>query len=171
MVLLEKRSAKTCLQRCLYRNSGHDVAKRRSEAICLSAWWTQQAFPLSLMVVGLCHRRHLQTEDLKYCIFGLGDSHYWGKGTEARGRRVESRKVHRPMHPEAAATMSSNLIAFLLDFADFALREESKFNFAKPARDLDDLLEKLSIELRGHGVMGFWLLDAVRLRKFPNCFK
>ena len=22
------------------------------------------------------------SEDLKYCMFGLGDSHYWGKGTE-----------------------------------------------------------------------------------------
>ncbi|CAE7434136.1 sir1 [Symbiodinium sp. KB8] len=44
-----------------------------------------------------------------YCIFGLGDSHYWGKGTE-----------------------------------------ESKFNFAqpsaKPARDLDDLLEKMGAQ-------------------------
>ena len=23
-----------------------------------------------------------RAKDLKYCIFGLGDSHYWGKGTE-----------------------------------------------------------------------------------------
>eukprot|EP00933_Yihiella_yeosuensis_P073285 TRINITY_DN81923_c0_g1_i1.p1 TRINITY_DN81923_c0_g1~~TRINITY_DN81923_c0_g1_i1.p1 ORF type:complete len:963 (+),score=246.48 TRINITY_DN81923_c0_g1_i1:54-2891(+) len=39
---------------------------------------------------------------LTYCMFGLGDSHYWGKGTE-----------------------------------------DSKINFAKPARDVDELLEKL----------------------------
>merc|ERR1719277_766452 len=38
----------------------------------------------------------------KYAMFGLGDSHYWGKGTE-----------------------------------------DSRINFAKPARDLDELLEKL----------------------------
>ena len=38
----------------------------------------------------------------KYTVFGLGDSHYWGKGTE-----------------------------------------DSKVNFAKPARDLDAVLEKL----------------------------
>ncbi|CAE8627317.1 unnamed protein product [Polarella glacialis] len=39
---------------------------------------------------------------MKYCIFGLGDSHYWGKGTE-----------------------------------------DSKVNFAKPAKDLDEVLEKI----------------------------
>jgi len=39
---------------------------------------------------------------MKYTVFGLGDSHYWGKGTE-----------------------------------------DSKVNFAKPARDLDAVLEKL----------------------------
>mmetsp|Transcript_40279 Transcript_40279/g.112911 ORF Transcript_40279/g.112911 Transcript_40279/m.112911 type:complete len:949 (+) Transcript_40279:100-2946(+) len=38
----------------------------------------------------------------KYCVFGLGDSHYWGKGTE-----------------------------------------DSKVNFAKPARDLDAFMESL----------------------------
>jgi sulfite reductase (NADPH) hemoprotein beta-component len=42
---------------------------------------------------------------MKYTVFGLGDSHYWGKGTE-----------------------------------------DSKVNFAKPARDLDALLEKLGAE-------------------------
>jgi sulfite reductase (NADPH) hemoprotein beta-component len=42
---------------------------------------------------------------MKYAVFGLGDSHYWGKGTE-----------------------------------------DSKVNFAKPARDLDALLEKLGAE-------------------------
>jgi len=45
-------------------------------------------------------RADLDLKDMKYCIFGLGDSHYWGKGTE-----------------------------------------DSRINFAKPARDLDDLLE------------------------------
>jgi len=39
---------------------------------------------------------------MKYCIFGLGDSHYWGKGTE-----------------------------------------DSKVNFAKPARDLDAVFEEI----------------------------
>ncbi|CAE7246854.1 sir1, partial [Symbiodinium sp. CCMP2456] len=53
----------------------------------------------------LQERSDLSLSDLKYCIFGLGDSHYWGKGTE-----------------------------------------ESKFNFAKPARDLDDLLEKMGAQ-------------------------
>jgi len=46
-------------------------------------------------------RADLDLKDMKYCIFGLGDSHYWGKGTE-----------------------------------------DSRINFAKPARELDDLLEK-----------------------------
>ncbi|CAJ1459739.1 unnamed protein product, partial [Effrenium voratum] len=50
-------------------------------------------------------RSDLSLSELKYCIFGLGDSHYWGKGTE-----------------------------------------ESKFNFAKPARDLDNLLEKMGAQ-------------------------
>lgn len=27
-------------------------------------------------------RSDLALNELKYCIFGLGDSHYWGKGTE-----------------------------------------------------------------------------------------
>jgi len=40
--------------------------------------------------------------DMKYAMFGLGDSHYWGKGTE-----------------------------------------DSRINFAKPARDLDEVLEKI----------------------------
>ena len=53
----------------------------------------------------LSDRSDLALNDLKYCIFGLGDSHYWGKGTE-----------------------------------------ESKFNFAKPARDLDNLLEKMGAQ-------------------------
>ena len=53
----------------------------------------------------LSDRSDLTLNDLKYCIFGLGDSHYWGKGTE-----------------------------------------ESKFNFAKPARDLDNLLEKMGAQ-------------------------
>ncbi|CAE7558714.1 sir1 [Symbiodinium microadriaticum] len=53
----------------------------------------------------LQERSDLSLSELKYCIFGLGDSHYWGKGTE-----------------------------------------ESKFNFAKPARDLDDLLEKMGAQ-------------------------
>ncbi|CAK9002825.1 unnamed protein product [Durusdinium trenchii] len=53
----------------------------------------------------LSDRSDLALSDLKYCIFGLGDSHYWGKGTE-----------------------------------------ESKFNFAKPARDLDNLLEKMGAQ-------------------------
>mmetsp|Transcript_92353 Transcript_92353/g.270333 ORF Transcript_92353/g.270333 Transcript_92353/m.270333 type:complete len:950 (+) Transcript_92353:70-2919(+) len=42
---------------------------------------------------------------LKYTVFGLGDSHYWGKGTE-----------------------------------------ESKVNFAKPARELDELMESLGAQ-------------------------
>merc|ERR1712190_517458 len=42
---------------------------------------------------------------MKYCVFGLGDSHYWGKGTE-----------------------------------------DSRINFAKPARELDELLEKLGAQ-------------------------
>merc|ERR1719284_1227392 len=50
----------------------------------------------------LSERSDLSLADMKYCIFGLGDSHYWGKGTE-----------------------------------------DSRINFAKPARDLDALLEKL----------------------------
>eukprot|EP00931_Biecheleriopsis_adriatica_P086419 TRINITY_DN610_c0_g1_i10.p1 TRINITY_DN610_c0_g1~~TRINITY_DN610_c0_g1_i10.p1 ORF type:complete len:964 (+),score=245.44 TRINITY_DN610_c0_g1_i10:67-2892(+) len=49
----------------------------------------------------LSERSDLSLADLKYCIFGLGDSHYWGKGTE-----------------------------------------DSRINFAKPARDLDGLLEQ-----------------------------
>ena len=53
----------------------------------------------------LSDRSDLALNDFKYCIFGLGDSHYWGKGTE-----------------------------------------ESKFNFAKPARDLDNLLEKMGAQ-------------------------
>jgi len=53
----------------------------------------------------LSDRSDLALNDLKYCIFGLGDSHYWGKGTE-----------------------------------------ESKFNFAKPARDLDTMLEKMGAQ-------------------------
>jgi len=43
--------------------------------------------------------------DTKYAMFGLGDSHYWGKGTE-----------------------------------------DSRINFAKPARDLDEVLEKLGAQ-------------------------
>jgi len=50
----------------------------------------------------LGQRSDLDLSGLKYCIFGLGDSHYWGKGTE-----------------------------------------DSKINFAKPARDLDDKLESM----------------------------
>ncbi|CAE7639731.1 sir1, partial [Symbiodinium pilosum] len=57
------------------------------------------------MFAKLQERSDLSLSDLKYCIFGLGDSHYWGKGTE-----------------------------------------ESKFNFAKPARDLDDMLEKMGAQ-------------------------
>lgn len=53
----------------------------------------------------LSDRSDLALNDFKYCIFGLGDSHYWGKGTE-----------------------------------------ESKFNFAKPARDLDNMLEKMGAQ-------------------------
>lgn len=53
----------------------------------------------------LSDRSDLALNDLKYCMFGLGDSHYWGKGTE-----------------------------------------ESKFNFAKPARDLDTMLEKMGAQ-------------------------
>jgi len=55
----------------------------------------------------LSSRSDLDLKDMKYCIFGLGDSHYWGKGTE-----------------------------------------DSRINFAKPARELDDLLES-----RGAGRM------------------
>mmetsp|Transcript_28863 Transcript_28863/g.72893 ORF Transcript_28863/g.72893 Transcript_28863/m.72893 type:complete len:956 (+) Transcript_28863:574-3441(+) len=43
--------------------------------------------------------------DTKYAMFGLGDSHYWGKGTE-----------------------------------------DSRINFAKPARDLDEVLERLGAQ-------------------------
>eukprot|EP00401_Gymnodinium_catenatum_P002106 CAMPEP_0117484504 /NCGR_PEP_ID=MMETSP0784-20121206/14490_1 /TAXON_ID=39447 /ORGANISM="" /LENGTH=962 /DNA_ID=CAMNT_0005279075 /DNA_START=73 /DNA_END=2961 /DNA_ORIENTATION=- len=43
--------------------------------------------------------------DVKYTVFGLGDSHYWGKGTE-----------------------------------------DSRVNFAKPARELDEFLEKLGAQ-------------------------
>eukprot|EP00443_Scrippsiella_acuminata_P023390 CAMPEP_0115208892 /NCGR_PEP_ID=MMETSP0270-20121206/21457_1 /TAXON_ID=71861 /ORGANISM="Scrippsiella trochoidea, Strain CCMP3099" /LENGTH=435 /DNA_ID=CAMNT_0002622513 /DNA_START=47 /DNA_END=1350 /DNA_ORIENTATION=+ len=43
--------------------------------------------------------------ETKYAMFGLGDSHYWGKGTE-----------------------------------------DSRINFAKPARDLDEVLEKLGAQ-------------------------
>eukprot|EP00930_Biecheleria_cincta_P096933 TRINITY_DN886_c0_g1_i3.p1 TRINITY_DN886_c0_g1~~TRINITY_DN886_c0_g1_i3.p1 ORF type:complete len:943 (+),score=187.68 TRINITY_DN886_c0_g1_i3:69-2897(+) len=50
-------------------------------------------------------RSDLDLKELKYCIFGLGDSHYWGKGTE-----------------------------------------DSRVNFAKPARELDDLLEKMGAQ-------------------------
>merc|ERR1712050_442328 len=46
-----------------------------------------------------------QLSDMKYACFGLGDSHYWGKGTE-----------------------------------------DSRINFAKPARELDALLEKLGAQ-------------------------
>merc|ERR1719356_1299374 len=46
-----------------------------------------------------------QLSDMKYACFGLGDSHYWGKGTE-----------------------------------------DSRINFAKPARDLDALLEKMGAQ-------------------------
>jgi len=53
----------------------------------------------------LSGRSDLDLKDMKYCMFGLGDSHYWGKGTE-----------------------------------------ESKVNFAKPARELDELLESLGAQ-------------------------
>ena len=73
---------------------------------CLS--WLHEVFLGSMLgnfFQKLSDRSDLALNDFKYCIFGLGDSHYWGKGTE-----------------------------------------ESKFNFAKPARDLDNLLEKMGAQ-------------------------
>ena len=87
----------------------------------------------------LSDRSDLDLKELKYCIFGLGDSHYWGKGTEELSvhLRVDSLRigVEGPLEARGKGR-----------FGFRGSREESKFNFAKPARDLDSLLEKMGAQ-------------------------